>query len=272
VSALSPGLLGAGFAFRDLDLLLRAALPAGLLAQPLAHRDPLGFPPLRGLLDPIVLGLGALSVVLQALLTGGILGVFRAPRGGWTVRGLVLGSGFYFGRLLRVSLLALAAAAAVFAVNAPPAPWVDGVGGETGSARTANALVLGRHALFLLALVLVHMVSSFAEVFVVCEERLSVGLAFASSLGFCARHLVAAVGQYAVVLALGAGLLVLFGSLDRPLEGLIVLSGGSDRPLSAAGGARVVPLCLSSALAAATIALRLGLLASQVELRAARGR
>jgi len=247
-SALSPDLLGTGFAFRNLDLLLRRGLPAGLFA-PGGH---LG-------VDPTVLGLGALYLLLQVFLAGGLLGVFRAPRGRWTVRGLVYGAGFYFGRLLRVSLLALAAAGVLFAANVPFARWVDGLAREAVSGRTAVVLELGRHALLLLGLVLVHMVSSYAKVLVVCEERLSAGLAFLSSLGFCARNLLAALGQYAVVLALGVALLVLFGALDARLA---VVGWKSQ----------LVALALFQLFVAARIALRLGLLASQVELHAARGR
>ena len=179
-SALSPDLLGTGFAFRNLELLLKGALPAGLFAR--------GG---RGSLDPTLLGLGALYLLLQVFLTGGLLGVFRAPTGGWTVRGLVHGSGFYFGRLFRVGLLALAAAGVVFALYGPFARWVDGLAREAVSERTAIALTLGRHAVLLLALVVVHMVSSHAKVLVVREERLSPVLAWLSSLGFCARNFLA---------------------------------------------------------------------------------
>jgi hypothetical protein len=247
-SALAPDLLGTGFAFRNLELLLRGALPGGLFT-PGEH---LG-------IDPTILGVGALYLLLQIFLAGGILGVFRAPRGGWTVRGLVHGAGFYFGRLLRVSLLTLAAAGALFALNAPFARWVDDLAREAVSGRTAIALVLGRHALLLAALVLVHMVSSYAKVLVVCEERLSAGLAFLSGLGFCARNLLAAIGQYVAVLALGVVLLVLFGALDARLAVV-----GWKTQLAA--------LVLFEVFVAARIALRLGLLASQVELHAARGR
>jgi hypothetical protein len=246
-SALAPDLLGTGFAFRNLALLLRGGLPAGLFAG----GAPLG-------VHPTVLGLGALYLLLQVFLAGGLLGVFRAPRGGWTVRGLVHGAGFYFGRLLRVSLLTLAAAGILFAVNAPFARWVDGLAREAVSGRTAVALVLGRHALLLLGLVLLHMVSSYAKVLVVCEERLSAGLAFLSSLGFCARNVLAAFGQYAVVLAAGVALLLLFGALDARL---VVVGWRSQ----------IVALALFQLFVGARIALRLGLVASQVELHAARG-
>jgi hypothetical protein len=247
-SALSPDLLGTGFAFRNLELLLRGALPGSHFAR--------GG---RALLDPTILWVGAVYLLLQAFLTGGLLGVFRSPRGGWTVRGLVHGSGFYFGRLLRVSLLALAAAGLVFALNAPFARRVDDLAREAVSGRTALLLVLGRHALLLLALVFVHMVSSHAKVLVVREERLSAALAFLSSFGFCARNLLSALGQYVVVGAAGAALVVLFGTLDARLA---VVGWRSQ----------LVALALFQAFVAARIALRLGLLASQLELQASRGR
>jgi hypothetical protein len=247
-SALSPALLGDGFAFRNLDLLLQGSLPAGLFARADGPS-----------LDPTTLGVGALYLLLQVFLTGGLLGVFRSPRGGWTVRGLVHGSGFYFGRMLRVSLLALAAAGLVFALNAPFARWVDRLAREAVSERTALALVLGRHALLLLALVLVHMVSSHAKVMAVREERLSAALAFLSSLGFCTRNLLATLGQYVAVLAAGLVLLALFGALDARL----VVVGWRSQLLA---------LALFQLFVAARVALRLGLLASQLELQAARGR
>jgi len=225
---------------------LKGALPAGLFARGA-----------RASLDPTLLGLGALYLLLQVFLTGGLLGVFRAPAGGWTVRGLVHGSGFYFGRLFRVSLLALAAAGAVFALNAPFARWMDGLAREAVSETTAISLTLGRHAVLLLALVLVHMVSSHAKVMVVREERLSAVLAFLSSLGFCARHFLAALGQYLVVGAAGVALVLLFGTLDARLT---VIGWKSQ----------LLALLLFQAVLAARIALRLGLLASQVELQAGR--
>jgi hypothetical protein len=247
-SALAPDILGTGFAFGNLDLLLKGSLPAGLFAGG-------GDVPL----DATTLGVGTLYLLLQVFLTGGLLGVFRAPQGGWTVRGLVHGSGFYFGRLFRVSLFALAATGVVFAANAPFARWVDGLAREAVSERTAIALALGRHALLLLALVLVHMVSSYAKVLVVCEERLSAALAFLSSLAFCARHFLAAFGQYVVVGVLGIGFLAFFGALDARLA---VIGWKSQ----------LVALVLFQLFLAARIALRLGLLASQVELQQARRR
>jgi hypothetical protein len=240
-SSLGPDLLGTGFALRNVDLLLRGAVPAGLFS-----RD--GGP------DPAILGAAALYFLLQLFLTGGILGVFRAPAGGWTLRGLVHGSGFYFGRLLRVSLLALAAAGLVFAVNVPFARSVDQLGREAVSERTALALAFGRHAVLLLGLVLVHMVSSHAKVLVVREERLSAVAAVLSSAAFCVRRLVSALGQYAAVGLAGALVLAAFAFFDARLA----VSGF---------GTQLAALVLFEAFVAGRIALRLGLLASQLELQ-----
>jgi hypothetical protein len=103
------------------------------------------------------------------------------------------------------------------------------------------------------------MLSSYAKVLVVCEERLSASLAFLSSIGFCARNLRATLGQYAFVLVLALALLALFGAVDARLAVV-----GWKTQLAA--------LALFEAFLAARVALRLGLLASQVELLAARGR
>lgn len=244
-SALSPDILGTGFTFRNLDLLLKGVLPAGLFARG------------REGLDPTILGLGALYLLLQVFLTGGLLGVFRAPGGGWTVRGLLHGSGFYLGRLFRVSLVSLAAAGVVFALNAPFARWIDAVAREAVSETTAVALTLGRHAVLLLALVLVHMVASHAKVLVVREERLSSVLACLSSLGFCARNFFPALAQYGVVLVLGALVVAFFGAVDARLH----VVGWRSQALA---------LVLFQFVVVARIALRLALLAGQMELQRAR--
>lgn len=244
-SSLAPDLLGTGFALKNLDLLLKGWLPAGLFARSAE-------PPV----DPLILGLGLLYLLLQAFLTGGLIGVFRRPRGGWALRGLLHGCGFYFGRIVRVSLLALAAAGLVFALNAPLARRLDELAREAVSGRTAELVTLGRHALLLVALLVVHMVSSHAKVLVVREERLSAALAFLSSLGFCARRFRAAFGQYLAFAGASLLLLALFGVVD----GWLVVVGYRTQ---------LVALVVFEAFVAARIALRLSLLASQVELQQA---
>lgn len=255
-ASFGPDLLGSGFAARNLDSLLKGQLPLGLFARRddgESDAEP-GPPPA---LDPVVLGLGAVYLLLQTLLTGGLLGVFRSPQGGWTVRGLLHGSGFYAGRLLRVMLLALAAAAVVFWLDAPLARWMEERARESVSETGALAWSLGRHALLLAALGLVHMVSSFAKVIVVVEERSSAALAFLSSLGFCLGNLGRTLGQY--VMVAGAGLLLLLAW--RAVDGGLAVTGYRTQ---------LGFLLLAQAFLLARIGLRLWLLAAQTALYARR--
>ena len=255
-----PDVLGPGFAFKSVDLLLRGRLPGGLFsdaARRTGEEVPTGREEGPQDTDAVVLGVGVLYVLLQVFLLGGLLGVFRAPRGGWTFRSLVYGSGFYFGRLLRVSLVALALAGIVFALDVPFARWVDRLARDAVSERTALLLLLGRHAVLLAALLAVHMVASFARVVVVTEERRSALLAWLTSLGFCARNVLAAAGQYAVVIVGAVLLLGLWGLADAHL----VVTGWRSQILALVG---------FEALVLVQIALRLGLLAGQLELYRAR--
>jgi hypothetical protein len=252
-ASFAPDIFGSGFAVKDVDLLLRGEIPLGLFPdgseKPFDPSDR-ETPPL---VPPLLLGVGAVYLLVQVFLTGGLLGVFRAPRGGWTFRGLVHGSGFYFGRLLRVGLLGLGLVAVVFVLNVPFARWVDELAREAVSERTALGLGLGRHAALLLALLLVHGVVSFARVTVVREERRSAVLALLSSFGFCVRNALAVLGQYTVVIVAGLVLLALWAAFDRRFEVI-----GWRSQILAFGVFQVVLL--------ARIGLRLGLLASQMDL------
>jgi hypothetical protein len=247
-----PDLLGSGFAAKNLDSLLKGQLPLRLFARGGDAEPGAEAAPTPGL-DPVVLALGAVYLLAQTFLAGGLLGVFRSPQGGWTVRGLLHGSGFYAGRLLRVMLLALAAAAVVFWLDTPLAEWMDERARESVSETGALAWSLGHHALLLGGLLLVHMVSSFAKVIVVVEERSSAALAFLSSLGFCLRNLGRTLGQYVMVAVAGLALLVAW----RVLDGAVEVTGYKTQLLF---------LLLAQGFLLARIGLRLVLLASQLAL------
>lgn len=240
-----PEILGVGFAFRNLDLLLKGALPGALFAPPEENGDPV--------LDPTVLALGGLYVLVQLFLTGGVLGVLRAPQGGWTVRGLLHGSGFYFGRMLRLGVVSLIVLAALFALYVPVAGWIDGLARDAVSERTAMAWTIGRHAALLLAILFLNMVNGYAKVMIVTEERASALLAWASAFSFCLRRLVRAGGQYALV-ALGAVLLLLAWRL---VDGLWATTGYTTQ---------VFTLLAFQLFLFARLFLRVGLLGGQLAL------
>ena len=217
-TSFGPEIFGVGFVFRNLDLLLKGALPANLLAP----RGGAGSGASSGpLLDPVVLGLGLVYLVVQTFLTGGVLSTLRGAQGTWTVRGLLHGAGFYFGRIFRVALLALFSAWVVFRLNAPFARWLDGQARESVSETSAMMWLLGRHALLLLALLFVSLVSGYAKAIVVTEERSSAILAFVSALSFCGRNFLRTFGHYLAVGLLGVVLIAVW----RLLDGAYVTTG-----------------------------------------------
>jgi hypothetical protein len=201
----------------------------------------------------VVLALGALYMLVQTFLAGGVLGVLRAPQGAWTLRGVLHGSGFYFGRLVRVALGALLADLAIFGLNAPFARWADRHALDAVSEQAAMAWAVGHHAILLLAVLLVNMVSNYAKVIVVLEERSSAVLAFLSSLSFCLANPWRTCGQYLAIVALGVAAVVAWNGLD----GLWETTGYKSQ---------VATLLLLETLVAVRIALRLALLGGQIAL------
>jgi hypothetical protein len=253
-----PDIFGTGFAFKNLDQLLRGALPLRLFhveppSAPSEERDDRA-----PTLDGVILGVGLLYWLVQLFLTGGLLGAFRSPSGGWTVRGLLHGSGFYFGRLFRVSLLALLATGVLFLLNRPFASWVDSRARETVSETAALAWLFGRHALLLLGILLIHALSSFAKVAIVLEERSSAVLAFLTSLGFTLGNLGRVAGQYAVVGLAGVLMLALWAAFDA-------------RWVATGYKTQLVTLVLFQLVILGRIGLRLVLTASQLALYRGRG-
>jgi hypothetical protein len=240
-----PEILGSGFVLRNWELLLRGELPV----PGWSHQEDGE----RASLDGAIAGLGLLYLLVQAFLAGGILTVFRAPQGSWSVRGLVHGSGFYFGRFLRLGLLVFLVDSCLLALNVPLARLVDTHAREEVSEVAALTWVFGRYILLAIALLFVHMISSYAKVITVLEERSSALLAFVSSLFFCLGRLVRTAGHYALVLLLGAGLLAFWTFLD----GSVGVTGYKTQLLA---------FLLGQAFIVGRLSLRLGLLGGQMEI------
>jgi hypothetical protein len=242
-AAFRPDIFGTGFAFRNLDALLRGQLPAGLLLPGSGE----------GGLDPVIAGLGLLYLLLQTFLLGGILGTFRSAQGSWTARGLLHGSSFYFGRFVRIAAIALACDALLLHLNVHLARYVDGLASEAVSESTAMAFSLGRHALLLVALLLVSLVSTYAKVIVVLEERRSAVLAVLSGLAFCVANARRVLSHYFALLLAGVLLLALWATVDGRLE-------------TTGYRSQIVALALMQSLVLGRVFLRLALLAGQVAL------
>jgi hypothetical protein len=241
-----PDIFGAGFAFKNLELLLRGALPARLFES---REDAVNDYPV----DPLILGLGAAYLLVQAFLMGGALSALRGPQGAPPLRGLLHGSGFYFGRILRVAALALALDGALFWLNAPLAAWVEDRAREAASETTALVWLFGRHLLLLAGLLLVQLLSSYAKAIVVLEERRSALLALVSAAGFCLRNLRRVFGHAVLVALLG---MLLIGAWS-------LLDGGFE---TTGYKTQLVSLLLAQGLMFGLIGLRLSLYAGQISL------
>lgn len=250
-ASFAPDVFGAGLAFKNLDLLLRGYLPAGLFVA----REPRGAGTGDAApgLDPVILAAGAAYLVLQTFLAGGVLATLRGSRGTWSVRGLLHGSGFYFGRFLRLVALVLLVDLVVFGLHAPLARWADHRAHEAVSETAALAWLLGRHALLLLALLWVNMVSGYAKAIIVLEERSSAALALLSAFSFALARPLRTFGHYLSLAALGVALLALWAVLDGAWE-------------TTGYATQIVALLLAQALMAGRIALRLALWAGQLAL------
>jgi hypothetical protein len=207
--SLGPDLLGLGFAFKNVDLLLKGQLPAGLFAM----RDAEGARPI--LVDPLLLAVAAAYMLVQVFLAGGVLSVLRQVQGRWTMRGLLHGAGFYCGRFFRVWALMMIAAAILFALYGPIARWADAQAREAVSETTAAGWLAGRHAAMLLALALLHVVGTCARVIIVLEERSSATLAVLSAVGFVITHLFATIVITAAIGVLGLAALWIWQAFDQ---------------------------------------------------------
>lgn len=251
-SAFAPDIFGKGFAFKNLQALLGGELPARLFVHE-TEGTPRAHPVRDAAFDPLVLAMGLAYLVLQTFLAGGVLGVLRGSGAGLTVRGFLHGSGFYFGRMARIAILALLAHAALFALNAPVARWADRHALEAATETGALAWSFGQKGLLLLGVLFVHMLSCYAKVVTVVEERQSAALAFLSSIGFCLGHLRRTLGHYLAVALLGLVLLAVWSLADV-------------RWIATGYRTQLVTLLLAQGLVLGRIVLRVALLGGQVAL------
>lgn len=238
-----PEMLGAGFAFRNLEILVQGRLLGHPLADDEAASDP----------EPLVVGLGVTYLLAQTLLAGGIFSTLRAPRGGFAPRAFAHACGHYVGPMARVTILALALDALVFLLGMPLAAWCAGLARESLTEASAFAWSLGRHALVLAALLAVHLASGYAKALIVLEERRSASLALLSAMGFVLGRLRVVVGHFLAVGLLGLALLAAFVAAD----GLLPVTGYRTQLLAFA---------LMQSFVVLRIALRLALAGGQLHL------
>jgi len=179
-----------------------------------------------------LMGSVLLYAVLSVFLSGGTIGRLLDTEGRTTAQTFFSDCGRYFWRFLRLFLLALPCY--VLALGAVPAALSALLGPLIENARTAwtpFAVSLGRTALALLALSLVHMVFDYARVRIVAEADRSALRALGAALAFLGRRFFRGWGLY---LLIAMGFLAGTG-IAAALAGVLPDEGLSFAAVSIAG-------------------------------------
>jgi hypothetical protein len=158
-----------------------------------------------------ILLVGLLSIPINTVLAGGVLGRFHDPDSAFSVFSFFQDTGRYAWRLIRLLVLGLVCYWIVFRIFRQG--LLNLIAEHTydwQSDRTVFALRLGASLLLLLALVLLNMVMDYARVKLVREDGASAVEAFLSSLGFALSRLRKAATVYALPTLASLALLGLY--------------------------------------------------------------
>ena len=182
-STFSPAVMGVGPFARNLD----ALLDGKLFDFPLA-----------------LLALGGVYVVLNSFFLSAALGSFGLDPKGTTMGGFLGNGGEFFGRFLRLAILAFLAFYFLNAwVGEPLKALVSHI--SVGALQETSVLFWknARFVLLLLLFLFVNMVFDYARIKTVLEDRTSIILAFLSALTFCISHFLPALAFYLMITGLG---------------------------------------------------------------------
>jgi len=155
---------------------------------------------------------GMLSIPVNALLAGGVLGRFRNPDLPFSLAGFFRDVGRYAWRLIRLMILGLICYWIVFLVfNRGLMRLIADHTYDWQDDRAVFVLRLGAGLLCLTGLAFVNLVMDYARVKLVMEDISSAAEAFLVSLGFSLGRLRKAVTVYALPTLAGLALLGLYG-------------------------------------------------------------
>lgn len=218
--------------FANLGLAAAAALPIyrgilaftghSLMSQSLARGFPVDWmadfaTKNPGLLDhyaSLVLFTGFLSILVDSVLAGGVLGGFQASSSQSSLGDFSRDCGRYAWRLVRLTILGLIAYWIVFRVlNQALGGLVDRWTADWLNDRSVFWVKLIPYALVLLALAFVNLVVDYARVRLVAEDGGSAVEAFLASLGFSLKRLGKVFVVYAVPSLCGLAVLAVYGGI-----------------------------------------------------------
>ena len=158
-----------------------------------------------------ILLVGLLSIPINTLLAGGVLGRFLQPASTFSLRAFFQDTGRYAWRLIRLLVLGLVCYWIVFRIfRQGLMNLIEDRTYDWQSDRTVFALRLGASLVLLLGLGLVNLVMDYARVKLVREDGASAVEAFLSSLGFALSRLRKAAAVYALPTLASLALLGLY--------------------------------------------------------------
>ena len=202
-----PWVLGAGPFFHTLEVLLED-----------------GF----GKLPPVVLGAVAIYLLLHTFVLSAAVSSLHLNPGGGSTRGFLRNGADFFGRFLRLSVLALLLYWCLRQLLIPLDGWVDSYSAAAATEVTGFYLSLTRYFLVLVLVLLLDLILDYARIKVVLEDRTSILLAVLAAARFCERNFLGATGLYLLLACftlVWSGLYLGFDTLagDDSWGGILVL-------------------------------------------------
>ena len=207
-STFGPTLLGIAPFLHHLELIITGEL----------HRLPV-----------LILTVGALYLVLQSFMTAAILGSLANDPRGTTVREFLRNGSEFFGRILRVRILSLSVlGVGIWLIGLPLGERAVILALTAPTERRAFLIAVGFQGAFLAVILGLKLISDYAKITVVHQDRSSVFLGYVSALSFCLSNYLPAAGLYLCMIVAGvlwAWLHVGLDSLIPQASALGILSG-----------------------------------------------
>ena len=149
-----------------------------------------------GKLPPAVLGAVAIYLLLHVFVLSAAVSSLHLRPGGGSTRQFLRNGAEFFGRFLRLSVLALLLYWCLRQALTPVDGWVDSFSAAAATEVTGFYLSLARYLLILVLILGMDLILDYARIKVVLEDRTSILLAVVTAAGFVKRNFLGATGLY----------------------------------------------------------------------------
>jgi hypothetical protein len=173
-----------------------------------------------------IVSLGALYVLLNSFLLAAAVGSLALDPKGTSFREFFRNGGMFFGRFLRLAVLAILAFWLV-------GSWIVEPLSDLGEKLTNAAVTdrgafywnLTRYGIVLVIFLFLNMLFDYARIKIALEDRTSALVAFLSALKFCTTHFLISFGFYLLIVTLGLVWVVLYTGMEwlLPQQGWLTI-------------------------------------------------